>query len=42
MMIKYLENTSKELVPLHATPAATFMNADYLSVILNNISLNEF
>jgi len=41
-MIKYLENASKDLVPLHATLAATFMNADFLSVILNNISLSEF
>ena len=41
-MIKYLDNTSKELVPLHEALAARFMNANFLSVILSNILLNEF
>lgn len=29
-MIIYVENSSRELVPLHATLAATFVNADFV------------
>ena len=30
MIIKFLDNTAKELVPLHATLAATLMNAGFV------------
>ena len=43
MIIKYLDNKSKDLVQLHATLAATVMNADFVQYITINIfSLKEF